>query len=241
MPPSITWLGHSAFRLVLPDERVVYIDPWLAENPSCPDGEKKPRRCDIVLITHGHFDHTGDIAQLIEQFNPTIVGNYDLCEALSKRIGTGRFAAMNTGGTQDIKGVKVSLTMALHSSGLDSPTGPQYAGMPNGMVVAAPGVATLYHAGDTDVFGDMAIIAELYEPKIAILPIGDLFTMGAKGAAIAAKLLKPAAIIPCHYKTFPILAQSADDFRTALPAELRPRLHTPNAGESVRWTATGVS
>ena len=140
-----------------------------------------------------------------------------------------------------VSGVRVSLTKAFHSSGLDSPTGPQYAGMPNGIVVAAPGVATLYHAGDTDVFGDMALVAKLFEPKVCILPIGDLFTMGAKGAAIAAKLLKPNAIIPCHYQTFPILAQSADDFRAALPSDLQRRLHTPVVGESLAWTPTGVT
>lgn len=241
MPPSITWLGHSAFRLVLPDERVIYIDPWLADNPACPESEKKPRRCDLVLITHGHFDHVGNVADLIERFNPPVIANYDLCEALSKRLSKGRFSGMNTGGTQAVDGIHVSLTKAFHSSSLDSPTGPLYAGMPNGVVVAAPGVATLYHAGDTDVFGDMALIAELFAPRIAILPIGDLFTMGARGAAIAAKLLQPSAIIPCHYKTFPVLAQSADEFRAALPPELRPRLHAPDAGQPLSWTANGVS
>jgi len=107
-------------------------------------------------------------------------------------------------------------------------------------VIAAKGVATLYHAGDTDVFTDMTLIAYLFEPKIAILPIGDRFTMGARGASLAADLLKPEAIIPCHYKTFPILAQSADAFREALSPLLRPRLHTPKPGESLTWTATGL-
>jgi len=240
MPASITWLGHSAFRLVLPDERVIYIDPWLAENPSCPDKEKSPQRCDMVLLTHGHFDHAGDTSALVERFNPPVVANYELCEVLSKRISRGRFFGMNTGGTQEVKGIRISLTRAYHSSSVDSPTGPQYAGMPNGIVISAPGVATLYHAGDTDVFTDMTLIAELFEPKIAILPIGDLFTMGAKGAAIAAKFLTPAAIIPCHYKTFPMLAQSADEFRAALAPDLKPRLHAPDIGQSLHWTATGV-
>lgn len=241
MSATITWLGHSAFRLVLPDGRVVLIDPWLNENPSCPESEKKVSRCDMILITHGHFDHVGDSIELAKRFNPIIVANYDLCGVLQKLAGKGRFEGMNTGGTLELDGVRVSLTRAYHSSGVDSPEGPIYGGMPNGVVLAAKGVATVYHAGDTDVFTDMTLIAHLFEPKIAILPIGDRFTMGAKGAALAANLLNPAAILPCHYQTFPLLAQSADSFREALTPQLRTRLHTPKPGQSLRWSATGIS
>jgi len=240
MPASITWLGHAAFRLELPDGRVILIDPWLAENPACPAALKKVPRCDMVLMTHGHFDHVGDVPALVKNFNPIIVGNYDLCTVMQKRCGGGRFEGMNTGGTAEFDGVRVSLTRAYHSSGVDSPDGPVYGGMPNGVVVAAPGVATLYHAGDTDVFSDMSLIARLFEPKVCILPIGDRFTMGANGAAIAAELLNPSAIIPCHYGTFPILAQSADGFRNVLPEHLRERLHAIEVGESLAWTAGGV-
>ena len=110
----------------------------------------------------------------------------------------------------------------------------------NGLVVGVDGLATVYHAGDTDVFGDMAIIAKLYAPKVCILPIGDHFTMGAKGAALATELLKPQTIIPCHYKTFPLLAQSADDFRNALTAEMKARLVVPEVGEEVDWSGKGA-
>ena len=219
---------------------MILIDPWLIDNPSCPDNLKKPSRCDLVLITHGHADHVGDVAKLIRAHDPVVVANYDLCAVLQKQLGRGRFSGMNTGGTQIVDGVRVSLTQAFHSSGVDSPHGPLYAGMPNGLVVAAENLATLYHAGDTDVFSDMRLIARLFEPKVCILPIGDLFTMGAKGAAIAAEMLNPTAIIPCHYKTFPILAQSVDAFRTALPGPLKERLHAPQVGQALRWTASGV-
>ncbi len=241
MSATITWLGHATFKLTLPDGRVIFIDPWLTGNPACPVSLKKPARCDLVLVTHGHADHAGDVGNLIDAFNPTVVGNYDLCGALHKKIGKGNFSAMATGGTQTVDGISVSLTQALHSSGIESSDGPVYAGMPNGVVVSAEGLGGVYHAGDTDVFSDMTLIARIFEPKVCILPIGDHFTMGAKGAALAVEMLEPAAIIPCHYKTFPILDQSADAFREALPPAFRNRLHVPDVGTDLVWTAAGIA
>ena len=240
MGATITWLGHASFRLTLPDERVILIDPWLKGNPSCPHELQKPVRCDMVFLTHGHSDHVGGVSTLIDAFDPMIVGNLELCGVLEKQLGKGRYSGMNTGGTQTVDGVQVSLTQAFHSSSVDSPSGPLYAGMPNGVVVAADGVATLYHAGDTDVFGDMQLIPKLFDPKICILPIGDHFTMGAKGAAMAAEMLQPAAIIPCHYKTFPLLAQTADAFSNALSTALKDRLVVPDVGQELAWTASGI-
>jgi L-ascorbate metabolism protein UlaG (beta-lactamase superfamily) len=118
--------------------------------------------------------------------------------------------------------------------------GPAYGGMPNGVVMAVEGLATVYHAGDTDVLSDLKLIAQLFTPEICILPIGDPFTMGVRGAALAAEMLQPAAIIPGQYRTFPILAQSADSFREALPPTLRVRLVVPDVGEVLTWTAAGV-
>jgi len=240
MAANVTWLGHATVRLTLPDGRVVLIDPWLADNPACPNALKKPPRCDIILLTHGHSDHVGDVPALVQAFDPFIVGNYDLCAALKKKAGKGRFGGMNTGGTQDLGGMRVSLTQAFHSSGVDSPNGPMYGGMPNGLIVAVDGLATIYDAGDTDVFGDMRLIAQRYKPKICILPIGDLYTMGAQGAALAAEMLEPASILPVHYKTFPVLAPSADEFRAALPTTLRTRLLAAEVGQELRWTEAGL-
>ncbi len=241
MSATITWLGHATIRLVLPDERVILIDPWLTDNPVCPDNLKKPSRCDMIFLTHGHTDHVGDVKALIERFDPPVIGNFELCNVLEKQIGKGRYSGMNTGGTQTIEGVRVSLTQAFHSSGVDSPDGPIYAGMPNGVVVSIDGLASVYHAGDTDVFGDMRLIAQLFEPKVCILPIGGYYTMGAKGAAMAAEMLQPSAIIPIHYRTFPVLAQSADAFRAELPSNLKERVIAADVGQEVAWTAMGAS
>lgn len=240
MSSSITWLGHSAFRLTLADGRVILIDPWLSENPAFPEKLKNPPRCDFIIMTHGHSDHVGDVPALVRKFNPVVVGNYDLCTVMQRLIGSGRFEMMNTGGTITVDDVQFTLAKAFHSSAVDTPQGPAYGGMPNGVVIAVEGLAVVYHAGDTDVFGDMKLIAQLFAPKVCILPIGDRFTMGTKGASLAAEMLQPSAIIPCHYKTFPILGQSADAFRDALPANLRKRLFVPDVGESLSWTATGI-
>lgn len=240
MSASITLLGHATIRLTLPDERVVLIDPWLEGNPACPNHLKQPARCDMIVLTHGHTDHVGDVGALVDRFDPSIVGNFDLCGVLEKQLGKGRFNPMGTGGTQTVDGVRISLTQAHHSSGVDSPDGPLYGGMPNGVVVSLGELAPVYHAGDTDVFSDMKLIAQLFEPKVCILPIGDHFTMGAKGAALAAEFLKPQAIIPVHYKTFPVLEPSADNFRQALSPQLRERLLVPEVGQAVPWNAAGL-
>lgn len=241
MSASFTWLGHSTFRLVLPDKRVILIDPWLKDNPACPDALKSVSRCDMIFITHGHSDHTGDVNHLIDEFNPIVVGNFDLCNVIESQNSKGQYSPMSTGGTQTVGGVRVSLTHAVHSSSINTPDGPVYTGMPNGLIIAHDGLATIYHAGDTDVFSDMRLIAEIFEPKVCILPIGDHFTMGAKGAAIAADLLNPQQIIPCHYKSFPVLDQSAKKFQEALSPELRSRLMVPDVGQSLAWNATDLS
>ncbi len=240
MSATITWLGHATFKLTLPDDRVVMIDPWLANNPSCPENLKNLSRCDIVVLTHAHFDHAEDIQNIVEEFDPMVVGTLELCAVLEKQLGKGRYSAMNTGGTQIVDGVSVSLTQAFHSSSFASPEGPLYAGMPNGVVVGYESLSRIYHAGDTDVFGDMRLIQQIFEPAVSILPIGDHFTMGAKGAAIAAELLQPSTVVPCHYKSFPLLAQSTDAFMAALSNSLREKVLVVEVGQELAWTSTGI-
>lgn len=237
----MTWLGHSAIRLTLPEERVVLIDPWLRDNPACPKELKEPPRCDFVALTHGHGDHTDDVPRLIDAFDPHVIAAVELCQVIGRDKPKARFAPMNIGGTQTIDGVRFSLTRAYHSSSIDLETGPVYTGMPCGVVVDVDGLAPFYHAGDTDVFGDMRLIAELLTPKIAALPIGDHFTMGPAGAAYAARLLDPAGIIPIHYGTFPMLHGTPEAFREALPEDLKRRLIVPSVGEPITWTENGLS
>lgn len=237
---SMTWLGHSAIRLTLPDERVVLIDPWLRDNPSCPVEMRDPPRCDFLVFTHGHSDHAGDAARVIRTHNPKVVAGVELCALLGRESPKAKFSPMNIGGTQTIDGVTFSMTRAFHSSSVDDADGPMYAGMPAGFVVRTAGLAGFYHAGDTDVFSDMRLIAELFQPRIAGLPIGDHFTMGPRGAAIAARLLDARHVVPIHFGTFPILRGTVAALRDALGAEWADRVVAPKPGQPVKWTADGL-
>lgn len=237
---SITWFGHSTIQLTLRDERVVIIDPWFRDNPSCPATHKKPPRCDFLAITHGHSDHSGDAGMLIERFNPHVIATYELCNLIGMKHPKAKLEHMNMGGTVELDGVSFSLTRAYHSSSLESETGPMYAGMPCGVVIRADGLSTYYQAGDTDVFSDMKLIAEIFAPKVVALPIGDRFTMGPLGASLAARMLQPSNILPIHYGTFPMLTGTPEAFREALPADLKPRLVVPKVASPVEWTEQGL-
>ena len=234
-PGQITYLGHSTIRLTLPDERVILIDPWLVNNPACPKAEKNQPRCDFIALTHGHMDHTEDVPALIKEHSPKVVTNFDFASVLESICSGGQFCGMNLGGTQELDGIRFSMTRAFHSSSYNTDKGLTYAGMPGGFVIEAPGLATVYHAGDTDVFSDMKLIDEMYAPKIIVLPIGDHFTMGPKGAAIAAKYFNPQVIIPIHYATFPMLTGTVEEFKQHLGPALAELVVAMKPGETVDW------
>lgn len=210
---QLTWLGHSAFRVEL-GTSVLLIDPFLSGNPSF-DGNREAALagCTHVILTHGHGDHVGDTLAIAKETGATVIANYDLCMWLNAR-GLEKFDPTNAGGTVYHDGFSVSYTIAHHSSAhLDENGVSHDLGHPNGIVLQADGEKTVYHMGDTDIFGDMALIDELYAPKIGIVPIGDRFTMGARSAALACrKFFSFETVIPCHYGTFPILDQTADKF-----------------------------
>ena len=209
---KLTWLGHATFRIETPGGKTVLIDPWVTGNPKCPESEKKVKKVDVMLCTHGHSDHIGDAVAIAKEHNPTVVGMVELCTWLEKK-GVQQAAGMNKGGTQRVGDVRVTMVHAQHSSGIEDGDEMVYGGEPCGYVMEFENGVKIYHAGDTNVFGDMQIIRELYAPEIAMLPIGDYYTMSPREAAYACRLLKPKTVIPMHYGTFPIL--------TGTPAELK--------------------
>ena len=210
---SVTWLGHAAFRLDTPGGKRIYIDPWLS-NPRCPEGEREPERMDVLAITHGHNDHVGEAIELGRRFKPRVVAIFELATWLEGQgVEEAASGAMNKGGTQEVDGIKFTMTHALHSGGFGGNGNPVYLGEAAGYVIELENGFKLYFAGDTAVFGDMELIGRLYQPDVAILPIGDHFTMGPREAALALELLGVARCVPSHYGTFPLLAGTPEELR----------------------------
>jgi len=209
---QITWYGHSAFRLDF-EGKAVLIDPFFTDNPAfVSDKAAAIKGVTHIVLTHGHFDHVGDTLDIAKTTGARVVTNYDLCMWLAAQ-GLEKFDPMNAGGTTDQRGFTVTLVRADHSSGDIRDGVPIYLGNPCGAIIKAKGEPTVYHLGDTDIFSDMALIAEIHQPRVAMVPIGDRFTMDARTAALAVKrFFKLDAVIPCHYGTFPIIAPNADAF-----------------------------
>jgi L-ascorbate metabolism protein UlaG (beta-lactamase superfamily) len=221
----LTWLGHSTFRIETPSGQTIYVDPWIAGNPMCPEKDQEVKKADLLLCTHGHFDHIADAVELAKQHNPVIVGIYELCHWLEKK-GAKRTEPMNKGGTQTVGDVKITMVHADHSCGILDGDEIIYGGEAAGYVLEFSNGLKLYHAGDTNVFGDMHIIRELYAPEIAMLPIGNRFTMSPREAAYACQLLQPKTVIPMHFGTFPILTGWPADLQKLVPGievvEMKP-------------------
>ena len=216
MAATLTWLGHAAFRIDSPGGKRIYVDPWLAENPKCPEGERSPERVDVIALTHGHSDHVGETVELWKRFAPKVVALVELRDWLTTQgLDDDITLSPNKGGTVDLGGVKITLTDANHSS-----SGPDlvYLGEPAGLVIELEDGTKAYFAGDTNVFGDMALIRRLYAPDLAVLPIGDHFTMGPREAAVALELLGAKRCVPCHYGTFPLLSGTPEELRRLAPA-----------------------
>ncbi len=209
---AITWYGHSTFVITTPGGKRIVTDPFLEHNPVCPPNMKKITAADLILVSHGHSDHTSDVPAVSRATKAPIVGVYELALWLERK-GLTSVQGMGIGGTVSVAGLEVTMVPAVHTSSVVENETNVYLGQPAGFVVRTEDEQSFYFAGDTDVFGDMRIIAELHSPKIAFLPIGDHFTMGPEGAALASRLLGVRQIVPMHYGTFPVLTGTPDQLR----------------------------
>lgn len=214
---KLTWFGHSTFLLEAQGERVL-IDPFLKGNPACPDDLKDPGHIDIIAITHGHNDHMEDALALAKRDEASVVAILEIGDWFESK-GVEKVFGINKGGTTEIEGIRFHMTDARHSSSFNeaNESGSGWttinAGEAAGFVIELEDGFKLYHAGDTAVFGDMALIRKLLAPDIALLPIGDYYTMGPRSAAEAIRLLGVKKVIPMHYGTFPVLVGTPDELR----------------------------
>jgi L-ascorbate metabolism protein UlaG (beta-lactamase superfamily) len=225
---TFTWYGHSCFEIRTPGGRTVLFDPWFS-NPTSPRAVGDVDMCDVMLVSHGHFDHLGSAPRQVREADALTIARrtkpawpcmHELSLWLETELeGSGvEIVGMNKGGTVDARGLAVTMVEAHHSAGDWSAAGegPLYLGEPVGLVVALEDGRRIYYSGDTDLFGDMALIGEIHRPDVAIMPIGGHFTMGPAGAARAAKMLGVRTVVPVHYGTFPILAGTPDELRAEL-------------------------
>ena len=227
---SITWFGHACIEVTTPGGRTILIDPWFG-NPLSPRPAEAVERCDVMLVTHGHHDHLGSAPGLVREADALAIARrtkpawpcvHELSLWLADRLGGAgvEIIGMNKGGTVEARGIGVSMVHADHSAGDWSAAGegPLYLGEPVGFVLRLEDGSTLYHAGDTALFGDLRLIGEIHRPDLAMLPIGGHFTMGPADAARAVELLGVDTVLPIHYGTFPVLAGTPAALRDALAA-----------------------
>src|SRR5579859_4865967 len=213
MTTTLTWLGHGTFRLDTESGKRVYIDPFLHGNPKCPENELVPERADIIALTHAHGDHLGDTVEIAQKHGSTVIAPVEFADWLQIKHKLTNVLDPNKGGTVDVDGITFTLTHAQHSS---SNNDLEYMGEPVGIVVGADG-KRVYFAGDTNVFGDMQLIARLYDPQVVVLPIGGHYTMDPKEAALALELLGVKRCVPCHFGTFPPLKGTPDELAKLAP------------------------
>lgn len=229
----ITYFGHSTFSLTTSSGQVALIDPWVATNPFCPAALKNVARLDAIFLTHSHSDHLGDLLTLAKQHHPKIAAIFETCLWIENKGFVNETCPMGKGGSQTIGNFELTMTHAFHSNSIDEDGVRHYAGEPAGFAIRLPGGITVYHAGDTALFGDMKLIGELYKPDVAMLPIGDRYTMGPREAAYATRLLGVKHVIPMHYATFPFLTGTVEAFRKETKDIARLEIHAMKPGDTL--------
>ena len=230
----ITYLGHATFRITTPGGQQILIDPFLTDNPQTPEDLKEIQDLDTLLITHGHFDHFADAIPVAQQTGATVVSNFEISSYLQAK-GVENGMPIQKGGTAQVGDIKVTATHAFHSSSIAEEDGSiVYAGEPIGYILEFESGFKLYHAGDTAIFGDMQLIGELYQPDLALLPIGNQVVMSPFEAAHAARLLGVRHVVPIHYGTFPFLPGTPEEFQKQL-GEIAPdvTVHVMNPGDEL--------
>jgi len=216
----LKWLGHAAFEIML-DEKIIYIDPWIT-NPKSPIKLEDIKKADFIFVTHEHGDHLGESIEIAKKTGATFVSIYEIANIAQER-GVKNAVGANMGGKINLGGLTAYIVPAFHS------------GLPTGIVIKGK-ETTIYHAGDTAVFGDMALIRELYAPKIALLPIGGHFTMGPAEAAKAVELIRPEIAIPMHYGTFPVISIDPNEFKRLVSEKALPtNIVILNPGETYEF------
>lgn len=220
----ITWLGHSTVLVQTAKGTNILIDPFITGNPRFPKDFVLPEKIHFILATHGHSDHIGDVVPVAEKYGSTLVAVYELANYLAAE-GVAQTIGMSLGGTVQLNDVAATMVEAKHSSSVQDENGVHYAGVAAGFVLTIADGPVLYHAGDTAVFGDMNLIAELYQPQVAVLPIGGHYTMGPKEAALAVRLLGIKTVLPIHFGTFPPLTGTPDQLAALVDKSV----------EVVRW------
>ncbi|MGA2167606.1 MAG: metal-dependent hydrolase [Terracidiphilus sp.] len=226
----ITWLGHATVLVQTAKGTNILIDPFIAQNPKYPKDFVLPEKIHYILLTHGHGDHISDVVPVAARHGSTVVAIYELAAYVAGK-GVANTIGMNLGGTVQLDDVAATMVEAKHSSAAEDETGTHYVGVAAGYVLSVADGPVLYHGGDTAVFGDMKLIAELYRPEVAMLPIGGHFTMGPKEAALAARYLEPKIILPIHYGTIPELKGTPEELAALVDANVQVVRWAP--GESI--------